>query len=261
MRPWGEKLENWTADDIRQQPAEAFALFDADQNGYISVSELLFTTRRANKEQRKRGSLYGEMKLFHTLDKDGDAVITKQEFCDAIQNSFSTEELTALAGIATRRMQLTHGLRFVIQGTSIPATIPRWYDAWSVLPRRAETYVALVADSRVIARSKVALGTVTSWKPVCIPQPPSTLRFELYDSDCRLLGKSEYLDLSDTDRVVSFGPLVLLDRDGRHKTAATLGGTVSSVTLDDVLDSDKDAQQDCFPCVSSFSAMNALCAD
>ncbi|KAJ8613260.1 hypothetical protein CTAYLR_004544 [Chrysophaeum taylorii] len=97
------KGHNWTPADIRARPEDAFSLFDTNQTGSVSVSELLFTTRKTNDEIRKRGSLFEEMVLFSTLDIDGDAVISKDEFCTIVrdEDQISVDALAAIARVAS----------------------------------------------------------------------------------------------------------------------------------------------------------------
>ena len=106
-RPSAIKEHTWTASEIREKPEEAFALFDYRKDGQISVAELLFTVRKTNPGIRQRGSIFDEMKLFELLDVDGDAVISKREFCAVVSDPslFSDEALAAIAKMATRRAE------------------------------------------------------------------------------------------------------------------------------------------------------------
>lgn len=89
----------WTPELIRSEPNGAFDLFDANKDGVISVPELCFVSRSTNEEHRKRGNLFEEMKLFQLLDVDGDAGISREEFCTVVSDPtvMSDEALQCMA--------------------------------------------------------------------------------------------------------------------------------------------------------------------
>lgn len=85
----------WDPRRVRADPDAAFDVFDVNKDGVITVSELCFVSRHLSDEVRKEGSLLAELDIFHTLDMDGDAVITRAEFCHVVSNPkiFSDEAL------------------------------------------------------------------------------------------------------------------------------------------------------------------------
>lgn len=65
----------------------AFDLFDTNHDGVISVTELCFVSRRmANDSGGPPLTLLAELDIFHALDVDGDAQITREEFCEVVSN-------------------------------------------------------------------------------------------------------------------------------------------------------------------------------
>mmetsp|Transcript_19608 Transcript_19608/g.61662 ORF Transcript_19608/g.61662 Transcript_19608/m.61662 type:complete len:321 (+) Transcript_19608:261-1223(+) len=90
-----EASQKWDPRSIRENPDEAFDVFDINGDGVITISELCFVSRKLNDEVRKRGSLLAELEIFSALDLDGDAQITRAEFCHVVANreTFSDEAL------------------------------------------------------------------------------------------------------------------------------------------------------------------------
>lgn len=69
--------------DLRAHVNMAFDLIDTNGDGVISVPELTFYDRRVG-ASRRRGSIFDEMVNFNRLDADGDGVITRGEFVQAV---------------------------------------------------------------------------------------------------------------------------------------------------------------------------------
>lgn len=233
----------WKPEAIRSNPEAAFDVFDRSGNGYITVAELLFTTRKTNPSQ----SLYDEMKLFHKLDLDGDAIISKEEFCEVVRDkaAFPEEALRRLASLAdeTIPLSLMQGLRvrrstrrLVSEKNDLVVTLsavglvhskPFWG------PRGA--YVMIQET-----RSDVVEGTVVAWKPLRISvRGPGPLTVQVIDVQGELLGETQFDVGEPCTYDTAIGPLLAL-----HPTtgvlAAKIIGTQSWIPSDVPLAEEKE---------------------
>mmetsp|Transcript_1798 Transcript_1798/g.5357 ORF Transcript_1798/g.5357 Transcript_1798/m.5357 type:complete len:466 (-) Transcript_1798:216-1613(-) len=174
-KPTAIQAHTWTGDEIREKPEEAFALFDYRKDGQISVAELLFTVRKTNAETRQRGSIFDEMRLFELLDVDGDAVISKDEFCTVVADPslFSDEALGAIAKMATRR-------------ATEEATKQKAEPSDDV-EKDAMEYEAIAAATGLVNGKQVSLRRSASMREAAAVSEEDDGRLKVLDDDCEVI--------------------------------------------------------------------------
>ena len=97
-------VHSWTADQIKADPGRAFdECFDLNKDGSVSVSELIGTVTATHKARKTGNQVHGNlfllMKLFSTLDEDGDSLVTKEEFVRFFQRDVEDEVLGILVDV------------------------------------------------------------------------------------------------------------------------------------------------------------------
>uniref|UniRef100_A0A7S3JXG4 EF-hand domain-containing protein n=1 Tax=Aureoumbra lagunensis TaxID=44058 RepID=A0A7S3JXG4_9STRA len=250
---------SWMPRAIRDEPNRAFDLFDANCDGVISVAELTFTARATSAVTRLRGDIYNEMKLFALLDLDGDAVISRQEFCEAVRDKtrINDEALSGLCALCElRKAEIKKQARLSIEKNKenlvldLVATAP-WIsvqkenianattETCRSSVRSAECVISGInEDGERIELAKSKPRSPALWSPVIkgediyrLGECPS-IRIELSDEK-NIVGTTETFEVGPRETEDPFvGPLTLLssplttDDSATPTPIASISGTL-----------------------------------